>query len=97
MLVQFFGAAIAIISGHSVGREGPAIHLGAACGSLVGQTLKLPNNSPTIISRLRCRRSDLRGIQHPLAGVIFAMEVILMEYTVIALHRYWSPPLPHHC
>jgi len=44
-LLQFFGAAISIISGHSVGREGPSVHLGSASGSLLGQWLHLPNNS----------------------------------------------------
>ena len=44
-LLQFFGASIAIISGHSVGREGPHIFLGAAAGSLLAQRLSLPNNT----------------------------------------------------
>ncbi|MDY6993218.1 MAG: chloride channel protein, partial [Pseudomonadota bacterium] len=44
-VLQFLGAAISIISGHSVGREGPCVHLGAASGSLLGQGLALPNNS----------------------------------------------------
>ena len=44
-LVQFFTASIALLSGQSVGREGPSIHLGAAGGSILGRMLRVPNNS----------------------------------------------------
>lgn len=80
--VEFLGAGVSLISGQSVGREGPSIHLGAAGGSVVGRHLRLPNNA--IRTLVGCGAAGAIGaaFNTPLAGVIFAMEVVLMEYTI---------------
>jgi H+/Cl- antiporter ClcA len=83
-LLQFFGAAIAIFSGHSVGREGPHVFLGAASGSLLGQYLSLPNNSIRTLVGCGTAAAISASFDTPLAGVIFALEVIMMEYTLIS-------------
>ncbi|MDX1654760.1 MAG: chloride channel protein, partial [Candidatus Competibacteraceae bacterium] len=80
--VQFVGAALCILSGHSIGREGPSIHIGAASGSWMGQRLHLPNNSIRILVGCGSAGAIAAAFNTPLAGVIFAMEVILMEYTL---------------
>ncbi len=80
--MQFFGAAIAIIGGHSVGREGPHVYLGAASGSLFGQSFKLPNNSMRTLVASGAAAGIAASFNTPLAGVIFALEVIMMEYTL---------------
>ena len=82
-LVQFAGASISIISGQSVGREGPAVHLGAGAASQLGQWLKLPNNSMNTLIGCGVASAIATSFNTPLAGVIFAMEVIVREYTIV--------------
>ncbi len=80
--LQFFGSAFAIMSGHSVGREGPHVFLGAAISSLFGQRLRLPNNSIRTLVACGTAAGVGASFNTPLAGVIFALEVVMMEYTV---------------
>lgn len=81
-MMQLVGAAVAIIGGHSVGREGPHAYLGASASSLFGQLFKLPNNSIRTLVACGAAAGIAASFNTPLAGVIFSLEVIMMEYAL---------------
>jgi CIC family chloride channel protein len=81
-LVQFIGGGISMVAGHSVGREGPSAHLGAASSNLPAQALNFPNNSLRVLAACGAAAGIAASFNTPLAGAVFAMEVLLMEYTV---------------
>ena len=82
-VMQFVGGAISIVCGHSVGREGPVIHVGAASASLLGQWLRLPNNSIRTLVACGVAGAIAASFNTPIAGVVFAMEVVMLEYTLV--------------
>lgn len=84
-IIQFISAAISIIAGHSVGREGPCIHLGATSGSAVAVAMNVSPKVRRTLLACGVSAAIAASFNTPLAGVIFAMEVILIEYTVASM------------
>jgi chloride channel protein, CIC family len=81
--VQFFASAISLISGQSVGREGPAVYLGAGMASAFGRWCRLPHNSLRTLIGCGVAAAIAASFNTPIAGVIFAMEVVLMSYSIV--------------
>ncbi|HEY6528461.1 MAG TPA: chloride channel protein [Cellvibrionaceae bacterium] len=79
-LLQWAGAVTSLVCGQSVGQEGPIVHLGAGVGAWVSKRQRL---SPE-----ECRTLLAAGVaaaigacfDTPLAGVIFAFEVVLLRW-----------------
>lgn len=82
---QFFGGIICALSGQSTGREGPAVHLGAATGSIMGRKFELPSAHVQLLLACGVAAAISASFNTPIAGVIFAMEVIMMGYNFLSL------------
>jgi CIC family chloride channel protein len=84
----FHGAivnAASIGAGASAGREGPVVHLGATVGAWVAKTLGLPRGSSRILLGAGVSAAVAAAFNAPLAGVFFALEVVIGHYAVRAL------------
>ena len=82
LIVQWLAAGIALLSGHSVGREGPAIHMGAGAASQLGQYADIAHHRLRILAGAGVASAISASFNTPMAGVIFAMEVVLLEYSI---------------
>ncbi len=84
-LAQFVGAAISIVFGHSVGREGPSVHLGAGSGYYVSYLFNLPEKTRRTLIACGAAAAIAASFNTPIAAVIFTVEVIMLEYVVISM------------
>lgn len=85
LITQFVGGVISALSGQSTGREGPAVHLGAATGSIMGRKFKLTSGNNQLLLAAGVAAAISASFNTPIAGVIFAMEVIVMGYSLVSL------------
>ncbi len=78
--VKGLASAITIGSGGSSGREGPIIHMGSAVGSNIAQVLKMTPAQTKILLGCGAAAGIAATFNTPIAGVLFAIELILMEF-----------------
>jgi len=81
-VVQFFCGLLAIVSGNSVDREGPGVHLGAATASLLGTQVKLTEDDSYLLAAAGGAAAIAAAFNTPLAGVIFVIEVLRVRYAI---------------
>lgn len=83
-LASVVSAALTIGGGGSVGPEGPIAELGASTASVLGHRLHLPRRSVRMLAAAGTAAGIASAFNAPLAGAFFAMEVILLDFTVDA-------------
>ncbi|POF28699.1 chloride channel protein [Roseibium marinum] len=76
--------AISLGSGASAGREGPVVHLGATLGAAICRFFRLPDTSRRILIASAVASGVSASFNAPIAGVLFAHEVVLGHYAVSA-------------
>ncbi len=79
VIAKIAASAICIGSGGSAGREGPIVQVGAALGSSLGQWLHLSEARIRNLVACGAAAGIAATFNAPIAGVIFAMEIILGE------------------
>ncbi|MEM1287812.1 MAG: chloride channel protein [Pseudomonadota bacterium] len=70
--------------GSSSGREGPVVHLGATIASNIARVSQLPRSSHRILLACGVAGAVSASFNAPIAGVLFAHEVILGHYALSA-------------
>ncbi len=80
-VVKSLASAVCIGSGGSAGREGPIVQIGSSLGSSLGQLLRLPESRIRLLVACGAAGGISATFNAPIAGVLFAMEVILREFT----------------
>jgi CIC family chloride channel protein len=81
-VVKAVASSICIGTGGSAGREGPMVQIGSAWGSTVGQWLHFSDERIRNLVACGAAGGIAATFNAPIAGAIFALEVILQEFSV---------------
>lgn len=79
---EFVSNVVSVGSGASMGREAPTVALGAAIASVVGQKLDLNERQIRALVGCGVAAGIAAAFNAPIAGVLFALEVILADYAI---------------
>ena len=78
-------SALTVGFGGSVGLEGPSVSTGGAIGSNLGQLLKLNQKQINVLIGMGGAAALASIFQAPITGVIFSMEVFMIDISMTAL------------
>ncbi|MGW1195522.1 chloride channel protein [Streptomyces sp. NPDC002536] len=82
--VGALASALCIGSGGSLGREGPVVQLASALGSAVGRVTRADGHRMRLLTACGAAGGIAATFNTPLAGVFFAMELVLRDFTLEA-------------
>jgi CIC family chloride channel protein len=84
--LKIIASAITIGAGGTAGREGPIAQIGAGLGSFIGRRLRLSEGDLISLVAAGAGAGIAATFNAPIAGMFFAMEVILGSFSVRHLH-----------
>ncbi len=85
MFSSIFTASFTVGFGGSVGLEGPTVYTGASIGSYLGQVLKVNYRQIMFYLGFASAAAMAAIFKAPVAGIVFALEVIMIDLTATAL------------
>jgi len=101
-LINALAAILSLGSGASAGREGPVVHLGATLAAALCVRIHLPDASRRTLLACGVAGAVSASFNAPIAGVLFAQEVILGHFaarslaplvlssvSAVIVSRYW--------
>ena len=74
---KFIAGVLCIASGHSIGREGPSVQIGAGLASVVGRRLRLPPERARELIPVGAAGALAAAFNTPISAVLFALEEII--------------------
>lgn len=81
-VVAAINSAISIGTGASVGREGPAVHLGASLAGWIARRLHLSRSLARTVFGCGVAAAVSASFNAPIAGALFATEVVVGQYAL---------------
>lgn len=85
MTAKFFGGAISILAGLSLGREGPSIQFGACVGEGIADKFAESRTEKKVLIASGASAGLAAAFNAPLSGAVFAMEEIFKYFSPIIL------------
>ncbi|GED21966.1 chloride channel protein [Halomonas halmophila] len=83
-LLSALSGLVSLGSGASVGQYGPLVHMGASLGSLAARLLRMGRSDDNVTIACGVAAAIATAFHAPLAGIVFAHEVVLRHYALRA-------------